>query len=146
MTKHLRPALALVLLTGLVACGRLGGPVDDKVTWLSLEEGRAEATSYQAGKPLLYDFTAGWCPPCRQMSKEVFADQASADFINENFIPIKLLDEKAGRAERELAREMKIQSYPTLVVVRSDGYVIRRVGYAGRDATMDFLRRSLGES
>lgn len=86
-----------------------------------------------AGKPVLVDFTAAWCPPCKiqlpiieQLSEEL--GEAAA---------IYKVDVDADHA---LAQQFHVQSIPTLLVFR-DGIVVQRFQGVTR---ADVLRAALG--
>lgn len=68
-------------------------------------------------KPVLVDFWAPWCNPCRMVSPLV-------DEIAEERDDIKVVKVNIDE-ESELAQEYKITSIPTLMVIK-DGEVVRR--------------------
>ncbi len=75
----------------------------------------------ESEKPVLLDFYADWCGPCRMVSPIVdeIADERTDILVGKINV-----DE-----EEELAREFAVFSIPTLVVLRG-GEVVKRVSGA----------------
>lgn len=148
---------ALVVVAGLLLVARvlLGiferverPPRPDLVSWRA-PGGAAEAEARRDGKPLLYDFSADWCVPCRTMQDEVFADSRFAAKINAVYIPVRVVDRQReeGRnsaAVDALQRMYRIQTFPTLVVAAPDGTRHEMLqGYRGEMSTTQWLSVAL---
>ncbi len=102
------------------------------VHWVAPEElGRWR----EPQKPILFNFTAAWCRPCRILEKEVFGDRHLARFINDNFVPVKVIDRnvedgKNPEAVEKLKALYGVTSFPTLLVTDPAGNaLVRTSGY-----------------
>jgi thiol:disulfide interchange protein len=150
MSARQRPSLAAVLLAVLVVGlivvvarrerSHLG---HGQMRWVPIEQGLAQARS--TGKPILYEFTAAWCPPCRNLEEDVFADTEYAARINAAYVPVRVVDRKRedGRNRSEvddLQRRYGVDGFPTVIIADADGKVRGRlVGYGNARRFMQDL-------
>ena len=80
--------------------------------------------SKETGKPIFIDFYTSWCAPCRLMDDEVFNNRQTADYLNKNFVNLKVNAEKGNGPT--LAMLYKVRSYPTLIFLDGNGKVLER--------------------
>ncbi len=79
-----------------------------------------EAEVLKSEKPVLVDFYADWCGPCKMMAPAVEAlaneqDEVIVGKLNVDFAP-------------ELARAYKVMSIPTLILFKNGEAVEKRIG------------------
>jgi thioredoxin 2 len=90
----------------------------------------------QASVPVLVDFWAPWCGPCRMVSP------ALAQLAGEKPGQLKLVKVNVDEAPR-LQQRFGIQSIPTLMVFRQGQLIARQAGAAPADTLRAWLDQSL---
>ena len=105
------------------------------IKWYGYDEGMA--LGKKEGKKILLHFYADWCHYCKKMDSETFSKRDVADYMNRNFIPIRLNSD----TETRLAQEYRVSGLPTTWFMDKDGERIQSLpGYLPREMFLAFLK------
>jgi thioredoxin 2 len=117
-------------------CGKCRAPLFNGHP-LSLTSGNFARHAEDSDLPLLVDFWAEWCGPCRAMAPVV--EQAAKEF--EPDLRVAKLDTEA---EPKLARRFGIQSIPTLLLLHRGKELGRIAGAMPLPQLRAWVRQQLG--
>jgi thiol:disulfide interchange protein DsbD len=136
--RVMRLACATILLVGGVAFAippRKGA----EVTWQKYD---AAAVTASAGKPVIIDFFATWCIPCKELDEKTFNDAAVAKDLD-RFTRIKAdLTNGDDPLVRELTKRYAIVGVPTVVFLDSAGHEQQQLRLTGFEKPEQFLART----
>ncbi len=87
----------------------------------------------KANKPVLIDFWASWCGPCRMQSPVV--EEVSSE-VGDSAVVAKLnVDE-----EPKIAAKFSVMSIPTLIVMKDGKVASQRIGVTPKETLVSMLR------
>lgn len=83
----------------------------------------------QKQKAVLIEFGFDTCPPCLELEKTIFKNDAHQDFISKNFI-VYQVDVRKSDAQF-LQRKFRVNGYPTTIFINSKDFVLdKKTGFS----------------
>ena len=87
----------------------------------TLTQDNFEKEAFQSGTPVLVDFWAEWCGPCKMIAPVL--DELAGEYQGKIKIAKVNVDEQQG-----LAAQFRITSIPTLLVIKNGQVVEQMIG------------------
>jgi thioredoxin:protein disulfide reductase len=140
-----RPFLVMKSALGIVAIAALAfmlypRKAPEKLRFEPFNSERL-ASATEARKPVLIDFSADWCIPCREMEHSTFIDPSVVSEAR-RFVTMKANLTAQDKKTEELTSKYEIQGVPTTMLIDSSGKVLqRKVGYIGPREMLADLRQ-----
>jgi thiol:disulfide interchange protein DsbD len=128
------------ILLGIFLVFPTNDTAKENISWQKYtSETLAEAK--HSGKPIIIDFFADWCIPCKELDKFTFSDDGIIN-LSRNFVTIKAdLTKYQSDPINHLRKEFNIKGVPTIVFLNSQGKELKELRLIEFEEADEFISR-----
>lgn len=101
---------------------------------VELNNSNFDRITLESDKPVLVDFWATWCGPCKMLAPTI---EQVAQEVSDRLVVAKLDVDKAA----ETAQRFNIQGVPTLILFKDGKIIDRQTGFRTKKQILDMLDR-----
>ncbi len=138
--------ILLMLSAAMFWLAPLGGDHGTGVKWVPYTQERLSA-AIEEKKPVMLDFYADWCSPCRALDEEVFGDPEVVK-LSSTFVNLRVDLTKRHPHQDILLKRYLIRGVPTVLFINKAGVEeksLRVEAYIGSDEMIRRMQRALGK-
>lgn len=135
-----RIAIAILLLVSGVAFA-IPRKQGEGVQWAKYDT-KALASARESGKPVVIDFYADWCLPCKELDAKTFSDPKVIAELD-RFVRVKAdLTVTSDEKTMALTKQYGIAGVPTIVFIDANGAEVKDARLTGFEPADAFLQRT----
>ncbi len=130
---------------GLIVAGALHLPVagrhaaaGEALAWRTYDE-RAVREVVASGQPVILDFFADWCAPCKELDEKTFADPRVREALA-SFARFKVDLTRSDEVTNAIRRRYEVRGVPTVIVYRDGAEAFRITGFEPPERFLARLR------
>ena len=96
-------------------------------------------------KPVFIDIYADLCTTCIKMEKETLNSKEIIDFVNRDFIPLKIDITEIDNNKQEILKQYKLQTAPAYIFYNSDGKMEKKyyIGFLSEKEFLNILKKQI---
>lgn len=94
----------------------------------------------KGNRPVMIDFTADWCAPCREMQRDVFSRSRIVKEA-EPFLALRVDLSKTNDLATRAAQQFEVNELPTIIFIGGDGKERRELRLTGFERPEAFAQR-----
>ncbi len=115
---------------------------DNSIQWNKFDLSIYENTVNE-GDPIIIDFYADWCIPCKELDKQTFSDKRVIG-LSKKFVMIKADMTKTLSEETvKIANKFNIVGMPTVLIIDSKGNELERLtGFVNADEFIKIMQKA----
>jgi thioredoxin-related protein len=120
----------------LVLCGAPVSAEQSGIRWFR-DLRQASSAARETNKPMMIEFWADWCAPCKVMETEVYTDARVAAALSQKMVAVRIHYD----LQTDLVRQYKVEAIPHIIFTDSYGTeLLRHRGIIKADALADVIR------
>jgi thiol:disulfide interchange protein DsbD len=137
--SYVKKALSIVLIVGACVYFWTAYQEREGLAWIPYNE-RSLTMAIGNNTPVIVDFGADWCGPCRVMEREVFTDPEIMT-LSRHFELLRVDLTRTHPDQKQILRKYDIKGVPTIVFLNREGVELKRLRIECMVDSTEFLKR-----
>ena len=135
------------LVLGVFAYLGIATPKGEAIPWAPYD-GMVLSQAAKKHKPVILDFYADWCGPCRAMDSKVFTDSEVVE-LSQRFVAVRLDLTRRQPHQDEILHRYGVKGVPTLLFFNAEGEEVRALRveeYVDKDDLLQRMNKLLSKA